>query len=200
MQTFNCLTYQVRAAIDAHKIQIYIPSEDYNLGPHYTSEVPLSIIGSHDSVIGQDGRQTRGRQYSWGVAEVDNPDHCDFFRLREIIMSHCMLDLIDTTVEQHYADYRVQKIELARAALKEAGASNEEISSQPLCMLLRKSAAQLQEHDISNSIKFQAKVVELNKRFAEIVEKQEENFSNWETELTQKQDEFNADIKKIHRE
>ncbi|VBB82390.1 Cell division control protein, putative [Yarrowia lipolytica] len=190
----------VRAAIDAHKIQIYTPSDDYNLGSLYTSEVPLSIIGCHDSVMGRDGQQTRGRQYAWGVAEVDNPDHCDFVRLREIMMSHCMLDLIDTTVEQHYASYRMQKIELARSAMKDAGASEEDITAQPFCMLLRKSAAQLQEHDISNSIKFQAKVVELNRRFAKIVEKQEENFSNWETELTQKQDEFNADIKKIHRD
>lgn len=162
--------------------------------------MPLSVIGSHEQVIARDGRLSRGRQYSWGVAEVDNPDHCDFLRLREIVMSHCMLDLIDTTIEKHYSGYRVQKIELARAALKEAGATDEEISALPLCMLLRESATQLQEHDISNSLKFQAKVVELNKRFAEIVEKQEENFSNWETELTQKQDEFNADIKKIHRE
>jgi septin family protein len=27
------------------------------------------------------GKKLRGRMYPWGIAEVENPDHCDFIFL-----------------------------------------------------------------------------------------------------------------------
>jgi septin family protein len=52
----------------------------------------------------------RGRQYKWGTVEVENPLHCDFVYLRELLISTNMQDLIDATHNIHYATFRGIKI------------------------------------------------------------------------------------------
>lgn len=32
------------------------------------------------------GRKVRGRLYPWGVVEIENPDHCDFIKLRTMLV------------------------------------------------------------------------------------------------------------------
>ena len=48
--------------------------------------MPFAIIGSDEDVMAPDGRKVKGRQYSWGVAEVENEDHCDFKKLRALLV------------------------------------------------------------------------------------------------------------------
>ena len=73
--------------------------------------MPFSVIGSEKDVQTVDARTVKGRQYSWGVAEVENEDHCDFKKLRSILIRTHMLDLIHTTEETHYEAYRAQQME-----------------------------------------------------------------------------------------
>ena len=47
--------------------------------------VPFAVVGS-TTVIEIRGRKVRGRMYPWGVVEVENPDHCDFIKLRTMLM------------------------------------------------------------------------------------------------------------------
>ncbi len=47
--------------------------------------VPFAVVGS-STVIEIRGRKVRGRMYPWGVVEVENPDHCDFIKLRTMLM------------------------------------------------------------------------------------------------------------------
>lgn len=68
--------------------------------------LPYSVIGSTDLVYTPDGRQVRGREYVWGVAEVENDDHCDFKKLRNLLIRTHMLDLILSTEENIYEKYR----------------------------------------------------------------------------------------------
>ncbi|KAF9931587.1 hypothetical protein BGZ65_004830 [Modicella reniformis] len=75
------------------------------------SAMPFSIIGSTEDVITPDGHTTKGRQYSWGVAEVENEDHCDFKKLRQLLIRTHMLDLIHSTEEFHYENYRNTQME-----------------------------------------------------------------------------------------
>jgi hypothetical protein len=39
------------------------------------------------------GKKVRGRQYPWGVVEVENPEHCDFVKLRSALGYHRYLNL-----------------------------------------------------------------------------------------------------------
>lgn len=47
--------------------------------------MPFAIIGSEDE-IEVDGQLVRARIYPWGIAEVDNPKHSDFSRLRSALL------------------------------------------------------------------------------------------------------------------
>ena len=47
--------------------------------------VPFAVVGSN-TIIEVKGKKVRGRMYPWGVVEVENPDHCDFIKLRTMLM------------------------------------------------------------------------------------------------------------------
>ena len=55
------------------------------------------------------GKKIRGRQYPWGVVEVENPNHCDFIKLRTMLITH-MQDLQEVTHDVHYENYRSQRL------------------------------------------------------------------------------------------
>jgi septin 2 len=48
--------------------------------------VPFAVCGAGQQLEVR-GRRVRGRLYPWGVVEVENPDHCDFIKLRTMLMS-----------------------------------------------------------------------------------------------------------------
>ncbi len=51
----------------------------------FQEAVPFAVVGS-STVLEIRGRKVRGRMYPWGVVEVENPDHCDFIKLRTMLM------------------------------------------------------------------------------------------------------------------
>ena len=48
------------------------------------------------------------------VAAVENEDHCDFRKLRSLLIRTHMLDLISTTEEVHYENYRQAQMEVRK--------------------------------------------------------------------------------------
>merc|ERR1719357_559109 len=64
-------------------------------------------------------KEVRARQYPWGVVQVENENHCDFTKLREMLIRTNMEDLRDTTHGKHYEVYRKDR-------LKEMGFSDNE--------------------------------------------------------------------------
>ncbi len=98
--------------IAAQNIQCYsspIESDDESTtkrNMNIMAAMPFAIIGSTQDVQTSDGRTVKGREYSWGVAEVENEDHCDFKKLRKLLIRSHMHDLISTTEENHYENYR----------------------------------------------------------------------------------------------
>ncbi|XP_071850271.1 septin-2-like isoform X1 [Apostichopus japonicus] len=73
------------------------------------SSVPFAIIGSN-TVVEVGGKRVRGRLYPWGIAEVENPKHSDFIKLRNMLIRTHMQDLKDVTQDVHYENFRLQKI------------------------------------------------------------------------------------------
>ncbi|KAJ3224930.1 Septin 4 [Clydaea vesicula] len=71
--------------------------------------MPFSVIGS-DDFVESNGSRVRGRKYRWGQVEVENPEHCDFVLLRDLLIRTNLQDLIDTTHSTHYAQYRSSRI------------------------------------------------------------------------------------------
>ena len=53
--------------------------------------MPFAVVGAN-AMVEVKGKKIRGRQYPWGVIEVENPSHCDFVKLRTMLITH-MQDL-----------------------------------------------------------------------------------------------------------
>ncbi|XP_061460776.1 septin-4-like isoform X1 [Rhineura floridana] len=94
--------------------------EDFKLQDRALKEsIPFAVIGSN-TVVETKGRRTRGRLYPWGIVEVENPTHCDFVKLRTMLVRTHMQDLKDVTRETHYENYRAQCIQsMTRMVVKE---------------------------------------------------------------------------------
>lgn len=73
------------------------------------SRLPFAIVGSNDLVKTPDGRVVRGRAYPWGTIEVDNEEHCDFVKLRQMLIRSNMEDLRELT-EERYELFRTRRL------------------------------------------------------------------------------------------
>lgn len=74
------------------------------------SKIPFAVVGSDQEVDTPDGRTVRGRSYPWGVVEVDNEDHCDFVKLRQMLVRTYMEELREHTNSTLYENWRSEKL------------------------------------------------------------------------------------------
>jgi len=171
-------TLKIRMVIEAQGIKIYQPpvEEDDEAAAHHartlSAAMPFAVIGSEKDIKTQDGRVLKGRQYSWGVAEVENEDHCDFKKLRSILIRTHMLDLIHTTEEMHYEAYRAQQMETRKFG-------------------------EARPRKLDNP-KFKEEEESLRKRFTEQVKVEENRFRMWEQKLISERDRLNKDLESTH--
>jgi septin 7 len=74
------------------------------------SKIPFAVVGSNTDVQTADGRTVRGRAYPWGVVEVLNEEHCDFVKLRQMLIRTNMEELREHTNDVLYENYRSEKL------------------------------------------------------------------------------------------
>lgn len=72
--------------------------------------VPFAIVGSTEGVQSDKGHLVRGRAYPWGVIEVENEDHCDFVKLRQLLIRSHLEELREKTANILYENYRTEKL------------------------------------------------------------------------------------------
>jgi len=68
------------------------------------------VVGSDKVVVTPSGRHIRGRSYPWGVIEVDNEEHCDFVKLRQMLVRTYMEELREYTNDYLYENWRTEKL------------------------------------------------------------------------------------------
>lgn len=169
---------RIREVINTQGIRVYSPpidTEDEAGAEHaksLMSAMPFSIIGSTQEVRTPDGRTVKGRDYMWGVAEVENEEHCDFKKLRSLLIRTHMLDLITTTEEGHYEAYRQAQMETRKFG-------------EPKVKKL-------------DNPKFKEEEEALRRRFTEQVKLEESRFRAWEANLIAERDRLNKDLEQAH--
>ncbi|ALC49263.1 Sep1 [Drosophila busckii] len=85
------------------------------------ASIPFAVVGSN-TILEVAGKKVRGRQYPWGVVNVEDAEHSDFIKLRTFLISTHMQDLKDTTQDVHYENFRAQCIsQISQHALRERG-------------------------------------------------------------------------------
>ena len=94
--------------------------EDYKQQVQELREsLPFAVVGAN-TMVEINGKKIRGRQYPWGVVEVENPNHCDFIKLRTMLITH-MQDLQEVTHDVHYENYRSQRLAKGGSAAGSGG-------------------------------------------------------------------------------
>ncbi|KAJ5322515.1 hypothetical protein N7452_010804 [Penicillium brevicompactum] len=114
---------RILADIQQHDIQIF-EGPRYELDDEETiaenneimSKVPFAVVGANAEVTAADGRRVRGRSYPWGTIEVDNEEHCDFVKLRQMLIRTHMEELKEHTNNFLYENYRSDKLTLMGVA------------------------------------------------------------------------------------
>ncbi|XP_032852881.2 septin-10 isoform X3 [Tyto alba] len=105
---------KIMSELVSNGIQIYqFPTEDETVSKINTimnGHLPFAVVGSTEEVkIGN--KLVRARQYPWGIVQVENENHCDFVKLREMLICTNMEDLREQTHARHYELYRRCRLE-----------------------------------------------------------------------------------------
>lgn len=144
----------INRTLAEHEIEVGKYLVESNVAEKLKVHSPYAIIGSNDLYKNSDGKLVRARKYGWGMVEVENPEHCDFVHIRELLMSENMLDLI-SAMEQHYNAFRSEFLRSRIRSLRKSGdesdlaASNEDgIASYKLYsqLLSRESQYHLEKY------------------------------------------------------
>ncbi|XP_044903837.1 septin-14 isoform X4 [Felis catus] len=174
LQKFKC---KIVSELVSNGIQIYqFPTDDETTAQVNSSmngQLPFAVVGSMDEVkVGK--RMVRGRQYPWGVLQVENENHCDFVKLRDMLLCINMEDLKEQTHTQHYERYRCCKLE--KMGFTDVGPDNKPLSFQEIYEDKRqKFYDQCQREE-----------EELKQKFMQRVKDKETTFKESEKELQEK--------------
>jgi len=128
------LKKRIMDEINENGIKIYpLPDCDSDEDEDYKEQVrqlkeavPFAVCGAN-TLLEAKGRKVRGRLYPWGVVEVENPLHCDFIKLRTMLITH-MQDLQEVTQEVHYENYRSERLAKGAAIPKRNSVPQEDKS------------------------------------------------------------------------
>ncbi|KAI2545969.1 septin 14 [Homo sapiens] len=174
LQTFK---NKIMSELISNGIQIYQLPTDEETAAQANSSVsgllPFAVVGSTDEVkVGK--RMVRGRHYPWGVLQVENENHCDFVKLRDMLLCTNMENLKEKTHTQHYECYRYQKLQ--KMGFTDVGPNNQPVSFQEIF-----EAKRQEFYD-----QCQREEEELKQRFMQRVKEKEATFKEAEKELQDK--------------
>ncbi|XP_015786916.1 septin-7 isoform X5 [Tetranychus urticae] len=172
--------------IAQHKIRIYeFPDcddeDDAKLLKQLKARIPFAVVGSNQVVDTPSGERKRARKYPWGTIEIDNLEHCDFIALRMMLIKYFMLDLVDTTNNVHYENYRCRKL---------SGVGTEKSSKDNNINPL----AQMEEERKASEAKLRRLEQEMDHVFETKVKAKEQKLEEMEAEILR----FDEQNRKVH--
>uniref|UniRef100_A0A8C2KGF1 Septin n=1 Tax=Cyprinus carpio TaxID=7962 RepID=A0A8C2KGF1_CYPCA len=189
---------QIMKEIQEHKIKIYeFPDteddEDSKLIRKIKEKMPLAVVGSN-VVIEVNGRKVRGRQYPWGVAEVENGEHCDFTVLRNMLIRTHMQDLKDVTNNVHYENYRSKKLAAVTCNGVDATKNKGQLTKyeSPL--------AQMEEERREHVMKMKKMETEMEQVFEMKVKEKKQKLKDSEAELERRHEQMKQNLEAQYKE
>ncbi|XP_041759171.2 septin-10 [Coregonus clupeaformis] len=121
---------KIMSELVSNGVQIYqFPLDDETVAKVNTTmngHLPFAVVGSTEEVM-VGNKVVKARQYPWGVVQVENESHCDFVKLREMLICVNMEDLREQTHTHHYELYR-------RCKLEEMGFRDTDPESKPVSL------------------------------------------------------------------
>lgn len=147
-------------------------------------KIPFAVVGSDSIVNTPDGREVRGRAYPWGVVEVDNEEHCDFVKLRQMLVRTYMEELREFTNDVLYENWRTEK-------LVSMGVSQDSTVFREV-----NPAARMQEERVLHEAKLAKMEAEMKMVFQQKVAEKESKLKQSEEELYARHKEMKEALEK----
>ncbi|KAM9373417.1 septin-8 isoform 1-T1 [Phaethornis superciliosus] len=178
---------KIMSELVSNGVQIYqFPTDDEavaEINSVMNAHLPFAVVGSTEEVkVGN--KLVRARQYPWGVVQVENESHCDFVKLREMLIRVNMEDLREQTHTRHYELYR-------RCKLEEMGFKDTDPDSQPFSL---QETYETKRKEFLGEL--QRKEEEMRQMFVNKVKETEAELKEKERELHEKFEH----LKRIHQE
>ncbi|KAF2349700.1 Septin-type guanine nucleotide-binding (G) domain [Trinorchestia longiramus] len=122
---------RITQEIKSNGIHLYqFPTDDETIAKtnsEMNAQMPFAVVGSTDFVrVGN--KMVRARQYPWGTVQVESESHCDFTKLREMLIRTNMEDMREVTHSCHYELYRKKMLE--QMGFSDIGENNQPKSFQ----------------------------------------------------------------------
>ncbi|XP_076284443.1 septin 7-like protein pnut isoform X3 [Lasioglossum baleicum] len=197
---------QILNEIAQHKIKIYeFPEveeeEESKLHKVLRDRVPFAVVGAN-TVVEQDGRKVRGRKYPWGIAEVENLEHCDFIALRNMVIRTHLQDLKDVTNNVHYENFRCRTLAGIGVDGKPTKVSNS------LCppgvmnsfMTVWNPLAQLEEEKREHENKMKKMEIDMEQVFEMKVREKKQKLKDSEADLQRRHEQMRRSLEQQVRE
>lgn len=175
---------RIRDIIEVQDIRIYSPPmelDDQAASEHakqLIESMPFSIIGSEEE-FEVNNQLVIGRKYPWGFVEVENDQHCDFRKLRSLLLRTNMLDLILSTNEIHYETFR--------AKMMNNDSDNYE----------NRKGADKVSHKDTNNPQFIEEEKKLKRYFAEQLRNEDQRFKQWKQNIYTEKNRLNHDLAQL---
>ncbi|KAF3812592.1 hypothetical protein GH733_019394 [Mirounga leonina] len=178
---------KITSELVSNGVQIYqFPTDDESVAEingTMNAHLPFAVIGSTEELkIGN--KMMKARQYPWGTVQVENEAHCDFVKLREMLIRVNMEDLREQTHSRHYELYR-------RCKLEEMGFQDTDPDSKPFSL---QETYEAKRNEFLGEL--QKKEEEMRQMFVQRVKEKEAELKEAEKELHEKFDR----LKKLHQD
>ncbi|XP_070167003.1 septin-7 [Polyergus mexicanus] len=203
---------QILNEIAQHKIKIYeFPEveeeEDNKFHKLLRDRVPFAVVGAN-AVVEHDGKKVRGRKYPWGVAEVENLEHCDFIALRNMVVRTHVQDLKDVTNNVHYENFRCRTLAGLGVDGKPTKASKSSGINADLCppgvmnsfMMVWNPLAQLEEEKREHDNKMKKMETEMEQVFEMKVREKRQKLKDSEADLQRRHEQMRRSLEQQVRE
>ncbi|KAG8454266.1 hypothetical protein GDO86_000781 [Hymenochirus boettgeri] len=178
---------KIMSELVSNGVQIYqFPTDEETvaeINATMSVHLPFAVVGSTEEVkIGN--KMAKARQYPWGIVQVENENHCDFVKLREMLIRVNMEDLREQTHARHYELYR-------RCKLEEMGFKDTDPDSKPFSL---QETYEAKRNEFLGEL--QKKEEEMRQMFVMRVKEKEAELKEAEKELHEK---FDL-LKRTHQE
>uniref|UniRef100_UPI00358F4B66 septin-7-like isoform X1 n=1 Tax=Myxine glutinosa TaxID=7769 RepID=UPI00358F4B66 len=154
------------------------------------ASMPLAVMGS-SVLVDSNGRKVRARVYPWGLAEVENAEHCDFSVLRDLLLRCHLQDLKDVTNTVHYENYRARRL---------AGLAGPADGARPRSSLGRSPLEQMEAERHEQEGRLQRMEAEMDAVFAAKVQEKMQKLRSSEADLVKRQESMMNNLEAQRRE
>jgi septin 7 len=161
------------------------------------------VVGSDRVVVTPGGHHVRGRSYPWGIIEVDNEEHCDFVKLRQMLVRTYMEELREYTNDFLYENWRTEKLLSMGVAqdssvFKEVKYATFDLFFPLSCLTVHcgSPALRMQEERVLHEAKLAKMEAEMKMVFQQKVQEKESKLKQSEEELYARHREMKESLEK----